>query len=132
MGIFGFLNKRKNVPSDERMIKTLWDMWERGRVESPYAELMTYQSEINNGGHDQYFMNVGETSCLQREMQALDVILPRVLQRNLHDAYEAYSALAVDENDEEAESKLEKCDDVFYENEEDINCILKEYASKIE
>ena len=29
-----------------------------GKAESPYAELMTYQGDINNGGHSQYFSNV--------------------------------------------------------------------------
>lgn len=33
----------------------LWELWEGERVDSPYAELMTYQSEINNGGHSQFF-----------------------------------------------------------------------------
>ena len=36
------------------------------------------------------------------------------------------------EEDEKAEEVLELCDDVFYENEEEINRILEEYAAKME
>jgi len=34
-------------------------------------------------------------------------------------------------SDEQAEMILEQCDDAFYKNEEEINCVLKEYAAKI-
>ena len=34
------------------------DLWVEGAAESPYAELMTYQAEVNNGGHDQYFCRI--------------------------------------------------------------------------
>lgn len=37
-----------------------------------------------------------------------------------------------DKADECAENILEQCDDVFYENEEEINHILEEYAAIIE
>ena len=35
------------------------------------------------------------------------------------------------ESDEDTEAILEQCDDIFYQNEEEINCILKEYAAKM-
>ena len=35
------------------------------------------------------------------------------------------------EEDETAEEVLEQCDDVFYENEEEINRLLEEYAVKM-
>ena len=37
-----------------------------------------------------------------------------------------------EKEDEHAEEVLEQCDDVFYENETELNCILEEYAKKIE
>jgi hypothetical protein len=42
--------------------------------------------------------------------------------------------LALEENEDDAEAMdvLDQCDDMFYENEEDINCILAEYAARIE
>ena len=36
------------------------------------------------------------------------------------------------EDDEDAEETMEQCDNVFYENEEEINRLLKEYATRIE
>lgn len=44
----------------------LWEHWEGERVDSPYAELMTYQSEINNGGHSQFFFNIENTGDLEK------------------------------------------------------------------
>ena len=36
------------------------------------------------------------------------------------------------EEDEKAEEIMEQCDDLFYENEVEINHILEQYAKKIE
>ena len=77
----------------------MWDLWAEGEAISPYAELMTYQGEINNGGHDQYFTNVENTGDLQKEMSALEKILPPKLKNNLQMAYEAY--LVLEEKEEE-------------------------------
>lgn len=93
---------------------------------------MTYQSEINNGGHEQYFTNVENTGDLQKEMSDLEQILSKKLGTNLKKAYKEYLVLEEKEEDEKAEEILEQCDDVFYENEEEINLKLEEYASKIE
>lgn len=109
----------------------MWDLWAEGKADSPYAELMTYQSEINNGGHSQYFCNVENTGCLKNEMASLKSILPAVLEYNLNKAYAAYLVLE-EKEDEEAQELLESCDDVFYENEEEVNALLEEYASKIQ
>ena len=40
----------------EMKVNKMWDLWVEGKADSPAAELMKYQSEINNGGHDQYFL----------------------------------------------------------------------------
>ena len=110
----------------------MWELWTEEKVDSPYAELMTYQSEINNGGHDQYFTNVENTSDLNKEISALEQILSAELKNNLNKAYKAYLILEKKEENEEAVETLEQCDDVFYENEEEINRLLEEYACKIE
>ena len=131
-----FLNifKKKKVELTEEQLKwnKMWELWTEEKVDSPYAELMTYQSEINNGGHDQYFTNVENTSDLNKEISALEQILSAELKNNLNKAYKAYLILEKKEEDEEAEETLEQCDDVFYENEEEINRLLEEYACKIE
>ena len=125
---------RKKVPLTEEQLKwnKMWQLWASGKAASPYAELMTYQSEVNNGGHDQYFSNIENTGNIPKELCALYQILPTQLNANLQKAYEAYFTLAENEEDEHSEAILEQCDDMFYEQEEEINCALKAYASGIE
>ena len=133
MSLFDFFKKKKVELTEEQLKwNKMWELWTEEKVDSPYAELMTYQSEINNGGHDQYFTNVENTSDLNKEISALEQILSAELKNNLNKAYKAYLILEKKEEDEEAEETLEQCDDVFYENEEEINRLLEEYACKIE
>ena len=133
MGLFDIFKKKKVELTEEQLKwNKMWELWTEEKVDSPYAELMTYQSEINNGGHDQYFTNVENTSDLNKEISALEQILSAELKNNLNKAYKAYLILEKKEEDEEAEETLEQCDDVFYENEKEINRLLEEYACKIE
>ena len=133
MGLFDIFKKKKVELTEEQLKwNKMWELWTEEKVDSPYAELMTYQSEINNGGHDQYFTNVENISDLNKEISALEQILSAELKNNLNKAYKAYLILEKKGEDEEAEETLEHCDDVFYENEEEINRLLEEYACKIE
>lgn len=133
MGLFDIFKKKKPELTEEQLKwNKMWELWTEEKAESPYAELMTYQSEINNGGHDQYFCNVGNTGDRQKEMTALEPILSKKLAANLKKAYKAYLVLEENEDDERAEEILEQCDDVFYENEEEINGALEEYAARIQ
>ena len=133
MGVFGFFKKRKRELSHEqKKWNKMWELWAENRADTPYAEVMTYQSEVNNGGHDQYFLNVEQTGDLQAEISILENVLSEELRSNLMTAYDAYQMLADKESDEEWEAILEGCDNVFFKNEEEINRILKEYASEIE
>ena len=132
MGLFDVFKKRKAELSDEqKKWNKMWDLWASGQVESPYTELMTYQSEINNGGHDQYFVNVENVSDLRKEMEALAMILPETLQQNLQIAYRAYLESSEKGIDQSADEILEKCDEAFFEHEEQINDLLKAYAERI-
>lgn len=132
MGFFG-LFKKKKVELTEAQLKfnKIWELWAEEKAESPYAELMTYQSEVNNGGHSQYFCNVENVGDLQKEMAELGRVLPFDLNENLQKAYQAHLILEKTE-DEKAEEIMERCDDVFYENEQIINQLLEKYAEKIE
>lgn len=107
----------------------MWDLWTEGRADSPYKELMSYQSEVNNGGHDQYFFNTENTDDLRKELSVLEAVLPKKLQRNLRNAYSAYLDKESDETT--AQAILEQCDDTFYKNEEEINRMLQEYAAEM-
>ena len=100
MGLFDFFRKSKTELSDEQeKWNKMWDLWAEKRADTPYAELMTYQSEINNGGHDQYFLNIENTGDLQKEMTALKTVLSEKLQKNLQDAYHAYRTVTDNESD---------------------------------
>ena len=133
MGLSDFFKKKKVELTEEQLKwNKMWDLWTEEKTKSPYTELMTYQSEINNGGHSQYFCNVENTGDLKKEMSALSSVLSDKLVENLNRAYEAHLILEEKEDDEKAEEVLEQCDDVFYENEEQINHILQEYANTLE
>lgn len=130
--MFGFF-KRKKVKLTEKELKwnKMWELWAEGCTDSPYSELMTYQNEVNNGGHEQYFDNVSNTKDLKNEIVSLKTILPPQLYATLEQAYAAYLKLEVNDN-EQAEEIIKQCDDMFYKREEEINRILEEYAAKIE
>lgn len=129
MGLFDLFKKKKPELTEEQLKwNKMWKLWADEKIESPYSELMTYQSEICNGGHAQYFDNVGNVSDLPKEMSALAQILPSELIHNLEKAYKAYLALEADAENEKAEEIIGQCDDMFYENEDVINHILEDYA----
>ena len=95
MGVFDFLKKRKSELSrEQKKWNKMWDLWAEHRADTPYAEVMTYQSEVNNGGHDQYFFNVEQTGNLQAEISILENVLSEELRSNLLTAYDAYQMLA--------------------------------------
>ena len=133
MGLFDIFKKKKVELTEEQLkLNKMWELWTEEKVKSPYSELMTYQSEINNGGHSQYFCNVENVSDLKKEMTVLEEILTPSLSKNLQKAYKAHLILEEKEDDEKAEEILDQCDGVFYENEEQINRILQEYANTLE
>jgi len=91
---------------------------------------MTYQSEVNNGGHSQYFSNTENVADVQKCIFVLCEVLPEKLKINLENAYDAYMRLEKDETNEEAEGILEECDAVFYDNEQDIIKYLEMYSEQ--
>ena len=133
MGLFDIFKRKKKheLTEDQLKLNKMWDLWVQNKAESPYKELMDYQSEINNGGHSQFFTNVESRGELQKEMSALDVILPSELKSNLHKAYKAFLISEEKDGDDESDEILERCDDIFWDKEEEINRILNDYASKI-
>ena len=133
MGLFDIFKKKK-VELTEAQLKwnKMWELWTEEKTKSPYNELMTYQSEINNGGHSQYFCNVDNVSDLKKEMSALEEILTPLLRENFQKAYKAHLILEEKEDDQNAEEILDQCDDVFYEDEDQRNRILQEYANTLE
>ena len=126
MGIFDLFRKREQLPESARKWNKMWDLWADGKAESPYAQLMTYQSEVNNGGHDQYFFNTNENGDLAAEVAAVLSILPQPLKNNLQRGYEAWQACP--DAEDETDNVCSECDDVFYAHEQLINELLQAYA----
>ena len=92
---------------------------------------MTYDSEINNGGHAQFFYNVSNCGDLAKAITNLCEVLPTDLGDNLQKAYDVFLKSAEEEN-EELDTILEECDNFFYDNEQLIIDILQEYANTLE
>jgi len=128
MGFFDVF-KKKTALSPEEKLNKLWDMWAEGKAPAPCAALMTYESEVNNGGHDQYFYNVNEAGDVKAEVETVLSLLPEVLKSNLQRAWEAYQANpdAEDENDD----LFSECDDVFYANEQPLIDLIQNYANDL-
>ncbi len=131
--MFLFFKKKKENKLTEEQIKwnKMWDLWTEEKIGSPYQELMTYQSEINNGGHSQYFTNTENCGDIEKELSALYQLLSPELISNLQDAYQAYLILEEKDDDKEAEETLEQCDEIYYENEEQITHLLEEFSNKM-
>lgn len=131
MGLFGwFQKKEEELPVADRKWNKMWELWVDEKAESPYAELMSYDSEVNNGGHSQYFFNTANCGDLKASAEILLKTLPEPLLSNFRKAYEAFSGqedICDDENDE----LFEQCDDLFYENEQCLLEILKKYSERL-
>lgn len=136
---FDLFRRKKNEDIVEEVLSEadekwnrMWDLWSNGEIESSYNELMTYQSEVNNGGHHQYFLNTENNGDVRKDIETLCGILPDILKNNIQTAFKSYVELEQDKNVDVNEEILEKCDDVFYENEEMINSILERYCKEAE
>ena len=129
MKLPGFLKKKEFTITEPEKWNELWDLWVKGEVDTPYAELMKYISEVFNGGHDQFFANLENTGTLQKNLAALKTILPvkhRFILWLAHKSYTAY------EKKESAVSEMVTmwCDFVFDLDEAVFNEILEKYAAE--
>lgn len=130
MSIFGTFTSGYELTDAERRWNRMWDLWAEGEAESPWAELMTYDSEVNNGGHFQYFFNTDNCGDLAGEIRVLLDILPEPLGDNLRRAYDLFTA-PEDPLDCLGDEEMILCDQFLYENEQPIMDILKTYAESL-
>lgn len=131
MGIFDIFKKKKAALTTDQKLDKMWDLWAVNKLDLPCAKLMKYESEVNNGGHSQYFFNVANCGDLAVEVEAVLSMLPEPLRENLARGYAAFSEqddISDDVNDE----LFEECDEVFYEHEQLIIDILYETAKNFE
>ena len=131
MKLFGWFQKQEELPVADRKWNKMWDLWVEGNAESPYSELMEYESEVNNGGHSQYFFNVANRGDVQTAAKVLLSILPEPLLSNFRKAYEAFSGQE-DICDDVNDSLFDECDDIFGKYEQLILDMLAAYAKSIE
>lgn len=129
MGIFDMFKKSEPL-NEEQKLNKLWDLWAESKAPSPCSALMTYDSEVNNGGHSQYFFNVANTGDLKAEAAVVLSLLPEPLKSNFQRAYEAFAA---QENidDDVNDDIFNECDDVFYEHEQPLIDMIQQYANDL-
>ena len=118
MGLFDIFKKKKEKPlTAEERWNRIWELWEMGDLPSPLSNLLTYESEVNNGGHSQYFFNVANGGDLHEEVKAVLSLLPQPLRENLSRGYAAFSAQK-DISDGVNDALFEECDNIFYQYEQ--------------
>ena len=127
MGLFDIFKKKKATLTTDQKLDKMWDLWADNKLELPCAKLMKYESEVNNGGHSQYFFNIANSADLAAEVEAVLSMLPEPLRENLARGYTAFSAQD-DISDVVNDEIFEECDDVFYEHEQLIIDIIYEAA----
>lgn len=130
MSIFDLFKRKKETLTTEEKLDRMWELWEIGGLKDPCAKLMTYESEVNNGGHSQYFYNIANCGDLAAEVEAVLSMLPEPLRENLNRGYTAFAAQE-DICDDDNEELFEECDDVFYEHEQLLIDILYESAKSL-
>jgi hypothetical protein len=131
MGILDMFNKKKAALTTDQKLDKIWDLWAIDKLNLPCAKLMKYESEVNNGGHSQYFFNIANCGDLATEVEAVLSMLPEPLRKNLARGYAAFSAQD-DISDDVNDDLFEECDDVFYEHEQLIIDIIYEAAKRFE
>ena len=131
MGFFDIFKKKKATLTTEQKLNKMWNLWADGKLDLPCAKLMRYESEVNNGGHSQFFYNVANSGDLATEIEAVLPLLPDPLQKNLARGYAAF-AEQDDSSDDTNDALFEECDDVFYEHEQLIIDILYKAAKSFE
>ena len=127
MGLFDIFKKKKTILTTDQKLDKMWELWAEDKLDLPCAKLMKYESEVDNGGHSQYFFNVANCGDLAGEVEAVLSMLPEPLRENLAKGYAAFSAQE-DISDDVNDELFEECDDVFYEYEQLIIDMLYKAA----
>ena len=121
---------------DEEKWNKMIDLWSDYKLDDPIKDVITYDAEVQNGGHLQFFENCeGE---IEELMISLKKQLPEEMYSNLKEAYDLHKKKnltieTVDDYVEEAQlGDFDKFDNFYYDNENKISKIMQEYASTLE
>ena len=120
-----------NATNEDRKWNLMMDLWIEEDLPAPYQELITYDNEVNNGGHAQYFFNTADCRDIKTEIETILPALPDLLQENLKQGLQAF--LALDDVIYDPENEVfNQCDEVFYDNEELLIEILNQFAATLD
>ena len=115
----------------ERKWYEMWKLWMNDRLESPYQEILTYENEVRNGSHLQYFKWIQEHEDFEKTIDTVSLSLEgTVLAPIFNKACTAYLELKQDE--EKAKQMLESCDASFEDEADNIEKYLETIASGIQ
>ncbi len=126
------------LTEEDKKWNKMWDLWVNEELPSPYYELMTYDSEVQNGGHLQFFENENNLGRLDNDIESLKNILNKDMYDCLLKAYEKWKELnlSIDTVDDyvevEDEDYFNEADTYYYNHEEYVKNTLKEYSLTIE
>ena len=126
MCIFKLFKKKKNTPlSDEALLDAFWQLWVKNELPSPYFELLTVISNLGALGHADFLNLLAKDDNLKRARSYSFDLLPEVIRTNFKNASQVYLANESRIGDEDF---LEEYDDIFYDNEQEIDKLLLSYA----
>ena len=135
LDIMNLMNDKNNYSEEELKWNKMIDLWVENELNDPIKHLITYDNEIQNGGHLQFFEN-----C-QNELKSITSFLKKTLSKELNDnfkhAQNLYKKMCTEiEKDNFDEDKylekFEEFDNFYYENEEEVKEILENYANTLE
>lgn len=112
------------------------DLWSDYKLDDPIKDVITYDAEVQNGGHLQFFENCQDE--IEELMISLKKQLPEEMYNNLKQAYKLHKEKnlnieTVDDYVEEAQlGDFDKFDKFYYDNEKKVNKIMQEYASTLD
>lgn len=133
------INKKKTTKNENEFSEEKWnkmiDMWSDFELDDPIKDVLTYDAEINNGGHLQFFENCHDN--LDEMLLSLKNTLPSDIYNNLKKAYDIYASSNTNiENvddyvEESSKNQFSEYDTYYYNNTDKINEILKNFASTL-
>lgn len=127
--------KEEDTFSDEKWNKMI-DLWVDYELNHPIKDVLTYDSEVNNGGHLQFFENCNNE--LDEMLISLKDNLPEDIYINLKKAYDVYTSSDINiENvddyvGEALEDRFREYDSYYYNNNYKVNEVLRNYASTLD
>ncbi len=129
--MFKFIHKKDNEPKRSKLPmpnlndpwNKMWDEWANGNLEEPYNCLCSYVGDVPGEGLYGYIDN--NIDEFEEILVNLKSILPDEHYRLLLDAYLEYK-----KDEHSCEDVVNIVEKYFYDNEDNLNQILKKYCKQ--